>query len=370
MTAPPQRRAANSSPRVTVLMPVYNGMPYLREAIDSMLAQTFTDFELLIVNDAATDDSEECIRSYDDPRIRVLTNDRNLGQLRSLNRGLESARAPYVARIDQDDTSHPDRLRQQVAVLDGRPTVDVVGTWGHRIDAAGKRLYRFRPRLDDFGAFVGFLLVEKVPFWHTSAMFRRDVVQAAGGYDPSCDTASDYDLWLRLALQRRSAATVPEYLAAWRTHDGTQSVAKSQELRAHSRSSHQRLVSAYCRAGLETEVGMILRIEDEFWTRCRGRHQLAAALQALHDTLDEMAVALRMSPAEKASFTRVVYRRIGLGARYSSTLMRLPSAAAYGGYYVLSPMLIPGMRPRLSGLVGRLRRLPFLLRASSAAANR
>ena len=107
-------------------MPVYNGLPYLPHAIESVLDQTFTDFEFLIINDASTDDSFACIRSYKDPRIRLVCNETNLGQTRTLNKGLELAQGPFIARLDQDDIAYPKRLAKQVAYLDANPEVALV----------------------------------------------------------------------------------------------------------------------------------------------------------------------------------------------------------------------------------------------------
>src|SRR5690349_10671348 len=118
----------NHDPAVTVLMPVYNGEPFLREAIDSILQQTWADFEFLIVNDGSTDHTRDIIDSYDDARIRVLDQAQNTGLAKSLNAGLRAARAPLVARQDADDRSHPERLAAQVEFMRAHPEVALAGT--------------------------------------------------------------------------------------------------------------------------------------------------------------------------------------------------------------------------------------------------
>src|SRR5947209_7474553 len=117
------------NPRVTVLMPVFNAEEHLRATIDSMLQQTFHDYELLIVNDGSTDGSQEILRSVQDPRVRLLENERNRGLVYSLNRGMNEARGDYLARMDADDIAVPLRLQTQVEYLDRRPWVGVVGSW-------------------------------------------------------------------------------------------------------------------------------------------------------------------------------------------------------------------------------------------------
>ena len=118
-----------TSATVTVLMPVYNGEMYLREAIDSILHQTFTDFEFLIINDGSTDNSETIILSYDDSRIRYEKNDSNLKLIATLNKGIELAKGKYIVRMDADDISIPDRIEKQVAFLEKNPDVGICGSW-------------------------------------------------------------------------------------------------------------------------------------------------------------------------------------------------------------------------------------------------
>jgi glycosyltransferase involved in cell wall biosynthesis len=115
--------------RITVLMPVYNGEKYLREAIDSIFNQTFTDFEFLIVDDGSTDNSVEIINSYQNSRINLVKNDKNEGLVYTLNRGLSLAKGEYIARMDCDDISLPERLKKQIDFLDSNSEIAVVGTW-------------------------------------------------------------------------------------------------------------------------------------------------------------------------------------------------------------------------------------------------
>lgn len=119
----------NKNPKVTVLMPVYNGEEYLREAIESILFQSFGNFEFLIIDDGSTDDSINIIASYTDPRIRVITNGENIGIARALNKGIELARGKYIARMDSDDISLPKRFEKQVDFLDKNPEIGIVGSW-------------------------------------------------------------------------------------------------------------------------------------------------------------------------------------------------------------------------------------------------
>ena len=115
-------------PKISVVMPAYNAENYIREAIDSILAQTFRDFEFLIIDDGSTDHTVEIIRSYSDSRIRLYQNERNMGVAATLNRGLDLARGEYIARMDADDISLPERFAKQAAYMDAHPDVAVCGS--------------------------------------------------------------------------------------------------------------------------------------------------------------------------------------------------------------------------------------------------
>jgi glycosyltransferase involved in cell wall biosynthesis len=125
-------------PRISVVMSVYNGEKYLRQAIESILQQTYTDFEFIIIDDGSTDSSREIIQSYDDKRIRLVINEQNIGLTKSLNKGIRLAKGEFIARMDADDISLPQRFEKQVAYLDSHPEVGVLGTYANIIDHRGK----------------------------------------------------------------------------------------------------------------------------------------------------------------------------------------------------------------------------------------
>src|SRR3954468_13570552 len=217
-----------SAPKVTVLLAVHNGGTYLGEAIESILGQSLDDFELLIVDDASTDASSELAGSYGDPRIRVLRNQHNLGQIPSLNVGLRSARGAYVARLDHDDLSLPGRLERQSEVLDAQPEVALVATWADIVDAEGRLWTPIRTRLDSFAEVAAGLLVDRLPLVHPSIMFRRDAVTGLGGFGESLGAAEDKDLYRRLALARHEARVAPEVLVIYRRHEAQMTYAQAE----------------------------------------------------------------------------------------------------------------------------------------------
>ena len=184
---------------VTVLMPVYNGTRYLREAIDSILKQTFEDFEFLIIDDASTDESANVILSYSDKRIRFVQNESNVGQVRCQNIGLDLARGKYIARLDQDDSSLATRLHRQVNLMESEHRLAVVGTWMSKVDDNGHEIDLWRGKVDDPADYLFTSLTNSLPLYHPSVMFRRDAVMSVNGYDESLPYCEDQDLW-RLSL--------------------------------------------------------------------------------------------------------------------------------------------------------------------------
>ncbi len=152
------------SPKITVLMSVYNGFPFLNHAITSILNQTYKAFEFLIIDDASTDNSCDLIDAFKDSRIRLVRNHKNLGQANSLNKGIHLARSPFIARIDQDDISMPNRLEKQFIFMDSNPNVAVAGTWLNTINESGQLLDTWRGNINCYSEFLFSLLLATTTF--------------------------------------------------------------------------------------------------------------------------------------------------------------------------------------------------------------
>jgi len=198
-------------------MPVRDGAGHVRLAIESILRQTFTDFEFVIVDDASTDATPAILAALRDDRVRLLTNATRLGLTRSLKRGLEVARGEYVARQDADDVSRPTRLDRQVRFLDDNRDVALIGSDYIKIKRGGERALRTVPR-DCLGIRWRLLFVNS--FAHSSVAFRRSTLEAVGGYGDEFRYAEDYELWTRLA-SKYSVANVPEVLVEYREGSAT-----------------------------------------------------------------------------------------------------------------------------------------------------
>jgi len=214
-------------PRVSVLIAVYNGMPYVAEAIESVLDQSFTDFELLVVDDASTDDTAATLERFQrlDPRVRVLRMPTNVGPVLAANRGLAEVRAPLIARLDADDVCRVGRLSRQVEAFTKQPDLVLLGSAFDYIDAAGRPFGEGNPPLDD-AALQTALMESGNPFCHPSVMMRTDALRALGGYRQVLNPYGlDYDLCLRLAEMGR-IGNLPQRLIGYRIHAGQITVTK------------------------------------------------------------------------------------------------------------------------------------------------
>jgi hypothetical protein len=232
-------------PRVTVLMSVHNGGRWLHPAIDSVLAQTWRDIELLILDDASTDDSVAQIEAFRDPRIRLIRLPENIGLTRSLNLGLREARGELIARHDADDFSAPERFAKQIAFLDSHADVPLVGTQASLVDAENRsRGVRDLP-LDSIS--IRWLSLLDNPIIHTAAMFRTAVVRdELGGYDETFPCCQDYDLWARL-LAKHPAANLSERLVTIREHGGSISATRQSDAQEMVRRVVRRLADVWLR---------------------------------------------------------------------------------------------------------------------------
>ena len=191
-------------PKVTVLMAVYNGEGYLRETIESILVQTFQDFEFLIINDGSIDSTREIICSYKDSRIKLVDNEQNIGLTKSLNKGWRLAKGELIARQDADDISEPERLARQVDFLEANSEVVLVGSWYKEIDSEGNFLRECSLPCDSTS--IRWEILFYSPFVHSAVMFNKNTVsEQIGFYDEAFSYAQDYDLWWRITRNLKVA---------------------------------------------------------------------------------------------------------------------------------------------------------------------
>jgi glycosyltransferase involved in cell wall biosynthesis len=188
-------------PTVSVIMSVYNQETTIAEAIESVIAQTYTDWEFIIIDDCSADRSLEIVKWYarQQDRIRVFENEHNMGLAASLNKGIKAAQGKYIARMDGDDFSYRERLEKQVAFMRENPDVDILGTGAELIEENGDTIaYKNLPE-------THYELVANIykicPFFHSSVIIRQEFLERSGGYNERLRRGQDFDLWSRMWCQ-------------------------------------------------------------------------------------------------------------------------------------------------------------------------
>ncbi len=245
---------------VSVIMLNYKTpVEYLHDAIESILNQTLQDFELIIVDDGSLDESTKYIKSVKDPRIIVIENDRNMGQAKSRNRGLEAAKGDYIAVLDSDDVALPTRLEKQVEYMKKNPGIIVCGTWFERF---GLESIIRKPLIDDFELYRCQLLFSNTPICicHSSAMFSAELLRANKiHYDESLPKAQDYGMWV-VCSRVGGISILDEVLVRYRVHQKQISTAQSEE--------QMKCANLVSRRQLE-ELGITENQNENRWRRGR-----------------------------------------------------------------------------------------------------
>lgn len=246
---------------LSVLMTVYNGGRFLRQAVESVLAQSYSDFEFLIVDDASNDGSPEIIKAYQDPRIRIIQNPYNQGQTASLNIGLREARGEYVARIDADDIAFPHWLRSQVNFLENNGEVDVLSAGLVTFDdkGLGKAYFSSSCRED-----ILLKAIIKSPLNHGSVLMKKVVILNIGGYNNNYKIAADYGIWTNLLRQNGCITSNPDIVMAIRRHADSESEKNKLTLMLKE-------FSEISRQHIQFLTGMDL-IEEESLFMCRAHY--------------------------------------------------------------------------------------------------
>lgn len=210
------------SPKISVLLPVYNAEDYLKEAILSVLNQTFKDFELIILNDGSTDKSENIIQTFTDSRIHYVANETNLGLIKTLNKGIALSRGKYIARMDADDICSTNRFEKQFSFLEQNSNVVLCGSWAKIIDEFGNIKGRIK-RIDS-NELIRANMLFTTPFIHPTLMIRREAI-VKNSYNLDAKHCEDLELLVRMSqIQDYHFHNIPEYLLKYRIHSSNISV--------------------------------------------------------------------------------------------------------------------------------------------------
>lgn len=342
-----------STPAISVLLPAYNAAEFVAAAIESILAQTRGDFELLVLDDGSTDATPQIVAGFRDPRLRVLKNERNLGLTATLNRGLREARGEFIARQDADDRAHPERFAKQLAAFRERPELLLLGTAAEQVDAHGRSLGALDMPLTPLA--MRWAMLFDNPLLHTAVMFRREPVLAEfGGYDESFAISQDYELWSRIA-RKDAAANLPDRLLTLRAHVGSLMRSRREQTDAETR----RIQSAALAAefpGLALSERERLLIEqfrwqvesagvDEFWAVFE---KLLAAFLAQHPGArrDSDFRATLCAQAARVGYNLLTTDRIAGLSALMRAIRVSPSAAVHLPWPRIAALALLGDRAR------------------------
>jgi len=207
---------------VSIIMPVYNGEKYLHLAIESVLAQTYNNFELIIINDGSTDNSEEIIKSYNDIRIKQISYEKNIGYVYRLNEGLRISKGEYIARIDADDIWEEIKLTKQLESFENDKNLFFLATDFNLIDAKGDVINTVRnsKHLD-----LNNKILTKSLICHSSVLFKKEICQTVGYYDEKLKYSEDYNYWIRI-LAEYKGLILSEILTSYRITNNSVSFRK------------------------------------------------------------------------------------------------------------------------------------------------
>ena len=302
----------SARPLVSVLMGVRDGGAHLRGALDSVLAQSLRDLELIVVDDASTDGTPQLLAAYEDERLVVVRNEENLGLTRSLNRALDRARGHFIARQDADDRSLPERLTRQVKYLERRPELSLCGTWARFIDYSGHVVGAGHPPGDSAELAAGLPLENKI--FHGTILARRALMDALGGYRDAFRYSQDYDLYLR-ALAGHRLANLPEELYELRFHTASISDRHAElqhRYRALARRLHtQRLASGSDDLDLGVPEERLLDgvdVEADYWRQRAMYRRLAGDIAGYRSALRE---AVRHNPRDGRAYAHLMLSLFG-----------------------------------------------------------
>lgn len=285
-------------PKVSVVMSVYNGERLVKEAVDSILNQTFTDFEFIIIDDGSADHSSEILfeKAKLDKRIHVVVNQENIGLTKSLNKALSLANGKYIARMDADDVSLPERLAKQVNFLETHPEIGVLGTGVQIVDGYGNTSQTWQ-----FSTQHGVLrwcLCFFNPIVHPSVMMRRQIVERAGGYSSDTMFAQDYDLWRRLSGVTR-LSNLQDVLLHLRKHDANVSNVHISEQRRYSVQVSSLMISHILNE--EVPAGTVQRLWDQEFQTASDVRPVAGLVYRLYQAI--------VSNGELSSIEKQIIRR-------------------------------------------------------------
>ncbi len=295
-------------PIISVILPVYNGKEHLAECIESVLHQTFTNFEFIIVDDASTDSTPQILKKYlsQDERIRVITNPINQKQTISANTACKNAEGKYLARMDADDVSLPKRFEKQFEFLEANPEIGMVGSWTDTISETGKIIGQWKTTVEP--GVLNWNLLFGSSFAHSSVMMRCDIVKKAGYYQSP--EAEDYDLWSRISRIAK-VANIPEVLQQKRVWGGQLALKVPTETRECVLHVMQNNIN-YLLKNVNIDLEMIrnIRMVSDKTTKIKDSQLISDIKLILLQLYDNYLSKFDLTKIEKKKVSQNIYQKL------------------------------------------------------------
>jgi len=347
-------------PKVTVLTTVYNGLPHLKSAIDSTLSQSYTNFEYMIIDDASPDESvAKFIESYEDPRINFIKNDQNLGVSETINKALSLITTPYVVRLDQDDISLPNRIEDQINYLESNPNLSIVCSWEQTIDSEGKKIRNWKKSINNYGEFLGPVLLGLCPIWHPSIAFRTQALSDIGGFNGKYIRAEDFEVTARLATKRHGAAILQNYHLLKREHEQSQSIEFLQDQTDMSAIIQKEAIAKFLDDNESDQLARFLRLELDNASLDKKKKQVIYNYNLLINMIENINEKQKLDYQEKATLKKVIFSRLGLGVYLLPFYKILPTFVFFCIFYFLSPLYLNVIHKLLSRIYNRFKELRY-----------
>lgn len=356
-----KKTMSSPAPMVSVIMPVFNGAPYVREAVDSILTQTFEDFEFIIVDDASTDNTWNLLNDYSDTRIRLLRHKSNMGLIAALNNGLAQARGRYIARMDADDRSLPNRLRKQFDYLEQNRDIGVLGGVIRIMDAEGQADTNEQWHLGypSDPMILAWHLFYYDPISHPTVMFRRALYDQFGGYPDGDTHAEDYGYWVLLSSQTKFA-NLRDVVLHYRWHGGNISLREAESQRLSSARIRARAVASFIPTFVLPEKESYP--SEQEWLEASDLTFLRITRELCAEFLRHMKPSLFQRWRIRGYAGRMMLRVLRHHPEGCRFIRYLPVAALLDPCFVNTAYDLIGRRIVWRRYIARVRKDPYLLR--------
>ncbi len=305
-------------PIVSVILPVYNGEDHLTECINSILNQSFKDFEFIITDDASTDSTPQLLAKFarNDTRVKIITHKINQKQTTAANTAIKNAKGKYLARMDADDVALPNRFERQVTFMEENPNVGLLGSWVDIIDDDGKILKIWYTH--DSNGYLGWNLLFGTSFAHSSVMMRNDIVKQAGYYQSP--EAEDYDLWSRIS-RIANVANIPEVLQQKRVWGGQLALKVPTETRdCVLQIMNKNINHLLNNSNLDLEMIREIRKVSDKTPKIQDSHLISDIFKILVQLYSQYLAKFQLTQIDKKKVSRDVFLKLNTLANWQSSV--------------------------------------------------